>query len=134
MGLDTSSVSSPKAPAACWGRFGDGVKPQLEQVADVENTHRPADKSKTKEVVKKMESPREDNQWREVHENVELIDDVNARKTHDKAKGHSRPKIRRLCFVGIGVFSKKPNRKQVLQSAGKVITTKWIVPGEDHGG
>ena len=61
-----------------------------------------------------MESPHEDEQWRELYENVEITDEMQL-------------------FRKMGVFE-KVDRKEVRSSGGKIITTKWVDTDKGHGG
>ena len=47
---------------------------------------RSSDVSKIMQILEKMESPHENEQWRELYENVEFTDDVNGGNALDKDK------------------------------------------------
>ena len=70
------------------------------------------------QILEKMESPHEDEQWRELYETVEFTDDVHGGNALDKDKviaarrlempgqGHSCPKIGDAVFQEDGRFRK----------------------------
>ena len=86
---------------------------------------RSSDVSKIMQILEKMESPHEDELWRELYENVEFTDDVNGGNALDKDKVIAARRFKMQFFKKMGVF-KKVDRKEVRSSGGKIITTKWV--------
>ena len=85
------------------------------------------------QILEKMESPHEDEQWRELYENVEFTDDVNGGNALDKDKVIAARRLEMQFFKKMGVFE-KVDRKEVRSSGGKIITTKWVDTDKGHGG
>ena len=77
------------------------------------------------QILEKMESPHEDEQWRELYENVEFTDDVNGGNAVDKDKVIAARRWEMQFFKKMGVFA-KVDRKEVRSSGGKIITTRWV--------
>ena len=84
---------------------------------------RSSDVSKIMQILEKMESPHEDEQWRELYENVEFTDDVNGGNALDKDKVIAARRLEMQFFKKMGVFEKVV-RKEVRSSGGKIIRTK----------
>ena len=85
------------------------------------------------QILEKLESPQEDELWRELYENVEFTDDVNGGNALDKDKVIAARRLDVQLFKKMGVFE-KVDRKEVRSSGGKIITTKWVDTDKGHGG
>ena len=89
--------------------------------------------SKIMHIADKMESPHEDEQWRELYENVEFTDDVNGGNAFDKDRVIAARRLEMQFLKKMG-FLEKVDRKEVRSSGGKIITTKWVDTDKGHGG
>ena len=94
---------------------------------------RSSDVSEIMQILEKMESPYEDEQWRELCEKVEFTDDVNGGNALDKDKVIAARRLEMQFFKKMGVFE-KVDGKEVRSSGGKIITTKWVDTDKGHGG
>ena len=126
------------------GKFGlgksAGAKQHLERMMsgllgekNQSSSIRSSDVSKIMQILEKMESPHEDEQWRELYDNVEFTDDVNGGNALDKDKVIAARRFEMQFFKKMGVFE-KVDRKEVRSSGGKIITTKWVDTDKGHGG
>ena len=68
--------------------------------------------SKIMQILEQMESPHDDEQWRELYENVEFTDDVNGGNALDKDMVIAARRLEMQFFKKIGVFE-KVDRKEV---------------------
>ena len=126
------------------GKFGlgksAGAKQHLERMMsgllgekNQTSSIRSSDVSKIMQILEKMESPHEEEQWRELYENVEFSNDVNGGNALNKDKVIAARRLEMHFFKKMGVFE-KVDRKETRCSGGKIITTKWIDTDKGHGG
>ena len=67
--------------------------------------------SKIMQTLEKMESPHEDEQWRELYENVEFTGDVNGGNALDNDKVKAARRLEMQFFKKMGVFEKVDRNK-----------------------